>query len=202
MLLLRDRGAHNINLVTPTHFAPSIREAILLARERGLGIPVVYNTSSVDSVNTLRMLDGCIDVYLPDLKYYKSSTAKSLSFFEDYVDTARLAIDEMVRQRPTPIIENDLIKSGVVVRILLLPGHLAEAKLNVKYLYEKYKNQIYLSLMNQYTPVNKMKPPLNRPVTSAEYSELVSYAERIGVVNGFIQEGGTVSESFIPEFNK
>ena len=201
MLELESSGAHNINFVTPTHFAPSIAEAVKEARALGLSVPIVYNTGSYDTVETVRALDGVVDIYLPDLKYYRPETAKKLSFASDYPTVARSAIAEMVRQRPSPVIEEGMMRSGVIVRVLLLPSHVAEAKLSVKYLYETYGDNIYISLMNQYTPMPGMTSPLNRTVTNSEYSELVSYAEKIGVVNAFIQEGGTQSESFIPEFN-
>ena len=200
MLRLEGEGAHNINFVTPTHFALSVADAITIARERGLGIPIVYNTGSYDTVNTIRSLDGLVDIYLPDLKYYRPESAERLSFAKDYPSVAREAIREMVRQRPRPVIEDGIMRSGVIVRILLLPSHVAEAKLSVKYLYETYGDDIYISLMNQYTPMPTMKSPLDRTVTNAEDSELVRYAERIGVVNAFIQEGGTQQESFIPDF--
>ncbi len=201
MLSLEAEGAHNINFVTPTHYAPSVVASTELARKRGLMIPIVYNTGSYDTENTVKMLDGTVDIYLPDLKYYRPESAEKLSFAKDYPTVARRAIAEMVRQRPTPVIEGGLMKSGVIVRILLLPSHLAEAKLSVKYLYETYASDIYISLMNQYTPMKGMESPLDRRVTNSEYSELVRYAERLGVINAFIQEGGTQSESFIPPFD-
>ena len=200
MLRLEEEGANNVNFVTPTHFAPGIAEAIRIARTNGLRVPIVYNTGSYDTVDTVRLLDGLVDIYLPDLKYYREQSAANLSMARDYPKVARDAIAEMVRQRPRPIIEDGIMRSGVVVRILLLPSHVAEAKLSLKYLYDTYGDNIYMSLMNQYTPMAGMKSPLNRAVTNSEYSELVSYAERIGVVNAFIQEGGTQSESFIPDF--
>ena len=200
MLELEREGAHNINFVTPTHFAPSIVEAVRVSRSLGLTVPIVYNTGSYDTTDTVKMLEGTVDVYLPDLKYYRPQTSKKLSYASDYPTVARAAIAEMVRQRPTPIIKDGIIRSGVIVRVLLLPSHVAEAKLTVKYLYETYGDKIYISLMNQYTPMPGMTSPLNRTVTNAEYSELVTYAEKIGVVNAFIQEGGTQSESFIPDF--
>ena len=200
MLRLEREGAHNVNFVTPTHFAPSIAEAIRIARDNGLSIPTVYNTGSYDTEDTVRMLDGLVDVYLPDLKYYRPESAARLSYAKDYPSVARLAIAEMVRQRPRPVIEEGIMRSGVIVRILLLPSHVAEAKLSVKHVYETYGDNVYISLMNQYTPMKGMTSPLDRTVTKSEYSELVSYAERIGVVNAFIQEGGTQSERFIPEF--
>jgi len=201
MLRLEGEGAHNINFVTPTHFAPGIAESIRIARDLGLRIPTVYNTGSYDTVKTLRMLDGLIDIYLPDLKYYRPESAKKLSFAQDYPTVARHAIAEMVRQRPTPVIDEGIMRSGVIVRILLLPSHVAEAKLSLKHIYDTYGNDVYVSLMNQYTPMKGMLSPLDRTVTNAEYSELVSYAERIGVVNAYIQEGGTQKESFIPNFD-
>ena len=200
MLRLEREGAHNINFVTPTHFVPSIKEAIISARALGLKIPIVYNTGSYDTKETLRSLEGLVDIYLPDLKYYRAESAEKLSYAKDYPLVAREAIAEMVRQKPTPVIKDGIMQSGVIVRILLLPSHVAEAKLSLKYLYDTYGDNIYISLMNQYTPMQGMKSPLDRTVTNAEYSELVNYAERIGVVNAFIQEGGTQQESFIPDF--
>ena len=201
MLRLQSEGAHNINFVTPTHFAPSIRKAIITARKSGLTIPTVYNTSSYDTPETIRALSDVIDIYLADFKYYRAKTARELSAAENYPEAAKAAIDEMLRQRPEPIIENGLMSSGVIVRILLLPNRVAEAKLILKYLHGKYGDRIYVSLMNQYTPMPNMKPPLDRRVTHAEYSELVEYAERLGVERAFIQEWGTADESFIPDFS-
>ncbi|MBR2432258.1 MAG: radical SAM protein [Clostridia bacterium] len=201
MLRLQSEGAHNINFVTPTHFAPSIRKAIIAARKSGLTIPTVYNTSSYDTPETIRALSDTIDIYPADFKYYRAKTARELSAAENYPEAAKAAIDEMLRQRPEPIIENGLMSSGVIVRILLLPNRVAEAKLILKYLHGKYGDRIYVSLMNQYTPMPNMKPPLDRRVTHAEYSELVEYAERLGVERAFIQEWGTADESFIPDFS-
>ena len=200
MLDLEKQGAHNINLVTPTHFVPSIIKAVGEARAEGLKIPIVYNTGSYDTPETLKMLEAAVDVYLPDLKYYKEATAEKLSLARDYPTVARAAIAEMVRQQPTPIVEDGLIKRGVVVRLLLLPGHLAECKLNLKYLFDTYGDSIFVSLMSQYTPIGDIKAPLNRTVTKEEYSELVDYALRLGIKNAFIQEGSSASESFIPSF--
>lgn len=202
MLKLQGEGAHNINLVTPTHYVPSIVEAVAIARKSGLSIPIVYNTGSYDSIETLRSLDGVVDVYLPDFKYYRSKTASEYSFANDYVDVAKCAIAEMVRQRGTPKFDcNGIITSGVIVRILLLPGHLAEAKLALKYIFDSYGNSVYISLMSQYTPPAGMKRPLDRKVTRAEYRELVSYAESIGLKNGFYQDIDSADESFIPAFD-
>ena len=202
MMNLQSKGAHNINLVTPTHFVPSIAESIKIARAKGLSVPIVYNTGSYDNLSTLKMLDGLVDVYLPDLKYFKSKTASELSSAADYPMVARAAIDEMVRQVGEPSFDSQgIMTRGVIVRILLLPGHVAEAKLSLKYLMDTYGDKIYVSLMNQYTPMQGMRPPLDRKVTRDEYYQLTDYAERLGLVNGFTQEFGTAEESFIPPFD-
>ncbi|MBO5009350.1 MAG: radical SAM protein [Clostridia bacterium] len=201
MLELQRAGAHNINFVTPTHYSPSVKKAILISRERGLRLPTVYNTGSYDSLSALQNLDGAIDIYLPDLKFYMSDTAKKYALAPDYPGVAKRAIAEMIRQVGEPAFdEKGIMKKGVIARILLLPGHVAEAKLILKYLYDTYGDKIYISLMNQYTPMQGMPAPLNRKVTREEYRQLVDYALRLGVTNAFVQEFGTASESFIPPF--
>ena len=202
MLSLQDKGAHNINLVTPTHYIPSIAEAIRLAKEKGLAIPIVYNTGSYENPEALKLLDGLVDVYLPDLKYFTSKTAADYSSAADYPKVARMAIAEMYRQVGEPKFnEEGIMTRGVIVRILLLPGRVAEAQLSLKYLLDTYGDSVYVSLMNQYTPMPDMKPPLDRPVTRDEYRRLTEYAEKLGLKNGFTQEFGTASESFIPPFD-
>ena len=202
MLDLKEQGAHNINLVTPTHFVPSIKEAITIARDKGLNLPIVYNTGSYDTKETIDSLDGFVDVYLPDLKYYLSKTAEKYSHAPDYPEVARAAIDRMVKQVGAPIFDSDgIMKKGVIVRLLLLPGHVAEAKLSLKYLLDTYGDTVYVSLMNQYTPMEGMSAPLNRTVSREEYRSLLEYADHIGLVNGFTQEFGTAKESFIPDFD-
>ena len=201
MLELQAEGAHNINLVTPTHFAPSIKDAVILAKESGLTLPIVYNTSSYDTVETLHSLGDVVDIYLPDFKYFLPKSADTLSSAKDYPDIAKEAIAEMVRQKPTPIIEDGIMKSGVVARILLLPSHVAEAKLILKYLYSTYGDNVYLSLMSQYTPLGNAPLPLNRRVTHSEYYDFVSYAERLGIKNAFTQEFESADEIFIPSFD-
>jgi len=202
MLELEASGAHNINFVTPTHYAPSIKEAILTARGMGLAIPTVYNTGSYDTVETLRMLEGVIDIYLPDFKYYLPKTAEKLSQASDYPTVASAAISEMARQTGAPALDGEgIMRRGTIVRVLLLPGHVAEAKLAVKHLLDTYVDSVYVSLMSQYTPMQGMTPPLDRPVTHDEYRDLCDYAERVGVTLGFTQEHGTASESFIPAFD-
>ena len=199
---LEKKGAHNINLVTPTHFVPSIITSVAAARSSGLSIPIVYNTSSYETEQTIELLRDTVDVWLPDLKYYRESTASEYSSAADLPSVSRRAIEKMVEiAGETRFAADGIMTRGVIVRILLLPGHVAEAKLNVKYLYERFGDKIYISLMSQYTPFGDMPKPLDRRVTVSEYDELVSYALRLGVKNAYIQERESASESFIPPFN-
>ncbi|MBE6536472.1 MAG: radical SAM protein [Ruminococcaceae bacterium] len=200
-LALEKKGAHNINLVTPTHYVPSIISAVSLSREKGLRIPIVYNTGSYETEETIELLRETVDVWLPDLKYYKPKTAKEYSSAENLPEVSRRAIAKMVKIAGEPVIDGEgVMQRGVIVRILLLPGHVAEAKLNLKYLYETYGDKIYISLMSQYTPSPDLPSPLNRRVSVAEYDELVSYAEKLGITRAFTQEREAASESFIPDF--
>lgn len=202
MLELQHSGAHNINLVTPTHYAPSIREAILLAREKGLFVPTVYNTGGFDAPDTVCMLSDVIDVFLVDYKFYTAKTAKKYANAPDYPDNVKSLIAEMARNTGAPRYDGEgMLKRGVIVRILLLPGHVAEAKLTVKYLYETYGDGIIISLMSQYTPLSDLPSPLSRRVTKEEYRTLVDYAEKIGVTNAFIQDIDSASASYIPDFS-
>ncbi|MBE6151223.1 MAG: radical SAM protein [Firmicutes bacterium] len=202
---LQEKGANNINLVTPTHYVPSIIKGIKKAKKKGLNIPIVYNTSSYETLDTLKSLNKIVDVYLPDLKYKDDTIARNYSNVKNYFTTATRNIDEMYNQVGTPIFnEEGIMIKGIIVRVLLLPGHLEDAKEIIKYLYDKYNNNIYISIMNQYTPVEKIDKyiNLNRKVTDKEYDELIEYACDIGIENAFIQEGETQEESFIPNFNK
>ncbi|MBQ7363572.1 MAG: radical SAM protein [Clostridia bacterium] len=201
MLSLEMQGAHNINFVTPTHFAPTVAEAISIARKSGLTVPIVYNTGGYDSLAALALLDGLVDIYLADLKYVRSKSATELSCAENYPEVAKAAIAEMVRQQPTPHIDGGIMTRGVIVRVLLLPSHTAEAKLAVKYLYETYGNSIYISLMSQYTPIEGVPPSIARRVTRAEYGELVEYASSLGITRAFVQDKESASDAYIPEFN-
>ena len=201
MLRLEEDGAHNINFVTAVHHIPHVASAIRLARMRGLSVPIVYNSGGYERVESLRLLSGLVDVYLPDLKYYLPATAARLSSAPDYPSVARAAIDEMVSQVGNPIIKDGIMTSGVVVRLLLLPNHVAEAKLNLKYLYDRYGDGIYVSLMSQYTPMPGLSAPLDRRVTVREYEELVDYANALGVANAFVQERESAGCDFIPAFD-
>lgn len=200
---LQERGANNINLVTPTHYVPQIVNSIQKIKDKELKIPIVYNTSSYENVSTIKMLDGIIDIYLADLKYYDDNLACNYSHCKDYFHYASLAIYEMVNQVGSFVIENNLMKRGVVVRILILPGHVEDAKKLVHYLYTTYHDTIIISLMNQYTPLKKFDkyPNLERKVNDQEYQEVIDYALDLGVKHAFIQEGETQSESFIPNFD-
>lgn len=202
-LELQESGANNINLVTPTHFADKIALGLKLAKERGLNIPVVYNSSGYESVETIKMLDGLVDIYLPDLKYYDNSYGIKYSKCRDYFKYASMAIAEMVRQVGSiEIGEDGLMKKGVIVRHLLLPGAIEDSKKIIKYLYDKYKDNIIISIMNQYTPVRKLEyEELNHKVEDNDYDELIDYAYDLGVRKAFIQEGETQETSFIPDFD-
>ena len=202
MLELQSKGAHNINLVTPTIYVPQIIKAIKLAKKNGLSIPVIYNSSGYETVDTIKMLDGYIDVYLPDLKYFNDDIAIKYSKANNYFDYASTSLDEMIKQvGPCKFDKNGLITKGVIVRQLLLPDHLDDSKKIIKYL-SKYKDDIYISIMNQYTPIRKLDyENLNHPVKKDDYYELIDYADSLGIENAFCQEDETVSESFIPIWN-
>ena len=203
-LELQGKGANNINLVTPSHYVPQITEALDISRRKGLTIPIVYNCSGYEKVETLKLLEGYVDIYLPDLKYISYEPAAKYSNCRDYFPVAAKALEEMVRQaEEAKFDERGIMQKGVIVRHLALPGYLEDSKRIIKYLYETYGNRIYISIMNQYTPIimSDVYPELNRRITEEEYKELVDYAVELGVENGFIQEGETALESFIPEFN-
>ena len=202
-LELQEKGAHNINLVTPTHYVPQIVSVLKKIKGKELEIPVVYNTSSYENVSTIELLDGLVDVYLADFKYFDDELAKNYSNCKNYFEVASKAISKMYEQVGNPVFENDLMKKGVIVRLLLLPGHKEDVKKIIKYIYDTYKDNVYISIMNQYTPVTKTLdyPNLNWTVTDSEYCDVINYACDLGVTCAFIQEGETASESFIPDFD-
>lgn len=204
-LVLQEAGAENINLVTPSHYAYDIRDAILLARKGGLHLPVVYNCSGYEKAEVLKELEGVVDIYLTDFKYMDETLAERYSHAVDYPQKAKEALAEMVRQIGEPVFdERGMMQRGVILRHLLLPGCLENGKRVVCYAFESYGNQIFYSLMNQYTPLAQIEkyPELNRKVTRREYDALVDYALDLGVENGFVQEGETAEESFIPDFEE
>lgn len=219
-LELQEKGAHNINLVTPTHFIPQMIRALERAKGHGLSIPIVYNTGSYEEVDSLRLLDGLIDIYLPDLKYFSSDLSTKFSNAPDYFEKASAAIAEMYRQVGAPAWEDApvppddicsrpedtptlLLRRGMIVRHLLLPGQIKDSKKILRYLHETYGDDIYISIMNQYTPLPHAAhiPELNRRVTQEEYDRVLLFAERIGIQKGFEQEGSAAEASFIPEFD-
>lgn len=201
---LADKGANNINLVTPGQYIPDIVWAVNDAKSRGMKLPIIYNTSGYENVTELKLLEGIVDVYLPDFKYMDSTLSAMYSRAKDYPSVAKQALSEMVRQQPEVVIDDatGLIQKGVIVRQLLLPGHVNDAKAVLKYLYDTYRDHVYISMMSQFTPIAlKDYPEINRTVTKREYERLVNYALEIGITNAFIQEGDVAKDSFIPAFD-
>ncbi|MCD7738193.1 MAG: hypothetical protein LUH58_04025, partial [Lachnospiraceae bacterium] len=227
-LRLQQAGAHNINLVTPSHYVPQIRQALLLAKADGLALPIVYNSGGYELPDTLKLLDGLVDIYMPDFKYLSPSLSARYSHAADYPEIAQAALAEMYRQVGKPVFSNTpdrssspgekqaeiatqndacvtepLMTRGVLVRYLLLPGCLKDGKAVLEYLHTTYGDNIYISIMNQYTPQSVQLadyPELDRRVTTYEYNSLVDYALTLGIENAYIQEGKTAEESFIPDF--
>lgn len=199
-LTLQKSGVENLNLVTPTHYSMHIRAALRMAKEQGFFLPVVYKTGGYERVEVLRMLEGYVDVYLPDFKYGRKETAAYASGVSDYPEVARAAICEMVRQ--TGAVQFDdagRMTRGTLVRHLLLPGEGEAARGILADLFETYGDQIYLSIMNQYTPPPELHDAkFSQTISEAEYEALLDYAVELGITQAFVQEGGTVSESFIP----
>lgn len=201
MLSLQAQGAHNINFVTGTHYIPHIVEGVRRARNRGLSIPTLYNCGGYESVSSIRMLEGTIDIYLPDMKFYSSEISKKYAGAANYFEFACAAIAEMVRQCPSQTFDaNGIMTRGVIVRHLMLPGQLFDTKHILDHLCETYGNQITISLMNQYTPMPGVPAELASPLLPKHYDSMVNYLSILGQENAFTQEGGTVSESFIPDF--
>lgn len=201
---LAGKGANNINLVTPGQYIPDIVWAVSDARHRGMELPIIYNTSGYENETELKLLEGIVDVYLPDFKYMDSALSAKYSRAKDYPSVAKQALSEMVRQQPRVVIDDatGLIQKGVIVRQLLLPGHVNDAKAILKYLHDTYQNSIYISMMSQFTPIAlKDYPEINRTVTRREYERLIDYAIKIGITNAFIQEGDVAKDSFIPAFD-
>ena len=200
---LQKSGANNINLVTPTHYVPQIKSALITAKKNGLTVPIVYNCGGYESVEALKTLDGLVDIYMPDMKYYSDKYALKYSNAPGYFGYACEAIEEMYRQTgKNTFDENGLMKSGVLVRHMLMPGMLFDSKKILDYLYGKYGDNIYIGIMNQYTPMPNAEkfPEINRRVDKRYYETLVDYAGKIGITNAFVQSGEAIGESFIPEF--
>lgn len=203
-LKLQEDHAANINLVTAGHFLPQVCRALEFAKSKGLSIPVVYNTGSYELPSSLRLLEGLVDIWLPDLKYFSSELSEAYSHASDYFEKASAAVSEMFRQAGRPAFDetDGMMKRGVIVRHLVLPGQVKDSKKILRYLHDTYGNDIYVSILNQYTPLEHTAhiPGLNRRVTEDEYRRVLDFAEKIGIENGFLQEGETAKESFIPPF--
>ena len=203
-LELQKKGANNINLVTATQFLPTVIPALQHAKKMGLTIPIVYNTGGYEKVETLRLLEELVDIWLPDCKYRSAELAARYSRAADYPETVKTALAEMVRQTGAPLFDRrGMMKKGVIVRHLVLPGCVSDSKDVLEYLWDTFGNQIYVSIMSQYTPLPHVAayPEINRKVTDEEYEEIVDYARFLGMSQVYIQEGGCVGESFIPPFN-
>lgn len=203
-LSLEKQGAHNINLVTPSHYVPQIRDAILRSRDLGLQLPFVYNSSGYEKVETLKMLEGLIEIYLPDFKYFSEELGFRYAKAPDYQKVTLEAIKEMVRQTGEPLFDEEgMMKRGTIIRHLTLPGSLGDSKDILMLLKDTFGRQVYFSIMNQYTPleVSKKYPELQRTITEEEYTELLSFGQLLGIKKAFVQEGETQKESFIPAFD-
>lgn len=203
-LELAAKGANNINLVTPMHYAPQITAALDIARKNGLTLPIVWNTGGWERRESIAAVRDYADIWLSDFKYFDSSLGESLSKAPNYFSVAAEALDQMVKQTCEPVFdENGIMRRGVIVRHLMLPGHLDDTKNVLRFLYENYGDSIWISIMNQYTPMcsDPRFPELSRTVSDEEYNEAIDFACELGIENAFVQEGGTVGESFIPPFD-
>ena len=201
---LQEKGAHNINLVTPTHFVPQIIEALRISRKMGLHLPIVYNTGGFEKLDTLQMLDGWVDVYLTDFKFMDLHLARRYANEEGYSFYAAKALEEMYRQTGEPVFDEDgMMTKGIIVRHMVLPGQAMDSRRIIDYIYDTYGDKVFLSLMNQYTPSGNLEkyPELKVKVETKVYERLIDYTLRKGVENAFIQEGQTAKESFIPDFD-
>lgn len=201
---LQEEGAHNINLVTPGHYVPQIIEAIKLAKINGLTLPILYNTNSYENVETIKSLNGYIDVYLPDLKYFSNKYSEKYSNAPKYFMYATKAIKEMYNQvGKNQFNEDDIMIKGVIIRHLMLPGLLFDSKKVMDYIFDTYGDNVYISLMNQYTPMYKAEnfKEINRPLKKEHYDALIDYCLNKGIKNAFIQDEGTCSEGFVPKFD-
>ena len=203
-LELQEKGAHNINLVTPTHFVPLIIEALDIAKHSGLSLPIVYNTNSLDTLETIKLLDGYIDIYLPDFKYFDNKYALKYSNIKEYSENVLAIISEMVTQVGSPEFSTDgIMIKGVIVRHLLLPGLLFDSKKIIDSVYNAFGDSVFISLMNQFTPLYKSNeyPEINKLLNPKVYDSLVNYALDIGVQNGFIQDSESACDIYVPLFN-
>jgi len=208
MLELQERGCHNIGFVSPTHFAPQMARAILIAAQNGLRLPIVYNTNAYDSVEVLRLLDGIIDIYLPDLKYADSDAGFQYSKVRDYAFHSRAAIKEMHRQMGDTLVfgEDGLLKRGLLIRLLVLPNDIAEIEQSLRWIHDELSPKTAISLMAQYYATNKAATDeryilLSRRISEGEWFEAVSLLDDLGMEEGFMQEYESASHYYRPDFN-
>lgn len=199
---LKEKGALNINIVTPDHYTHLLKSALITAKNRGLDLPIVYNTSGYCEESVIEDLDGLVDIYLTDFKYFNPISAKKYSSAKNYPLVAKQALKAMYKTVGKPeFFDNGIMKKGIIVRVLVIPTLINEAKDIIEYLYSEYSDNIYISIMNQFTPLNlENYPEINRKLTADEYDEVVGFARMLGIKNAFIQEGDTAKESFIPDF--
>lgn len=203
MIKQQEKGVNNINLVTPTMYAYQIIEAIKIARENGLHIPIIYNTNGYENLKTIQDLKGFIDIYLPDLKYYSNELSKKYSKVDNYFKYASQAIKEMYKQVGTPIFnEEGIIQRGLIIRHLVLPNHLQNSKHILKWIKENMEEDTYVSVMAQYFPTYKAKEDdlINRKLTKKEYREIENFLYTLGLENGYMQELGEHEEEYVPDF--
>ena len=202
-LELQAQKANNINLVTPTHYIPQIKEALEIAKKNGLTLPIVYNTNGYDSLEAIKSLDGYIDIYLPDYKYFNDKYAMKYSKVSNYSQNILPVLKEMYRQVGKPIFNDGLMTKGMIIRHLMLPGLLFDSKKVIDSIYNNFNDDVYISIMNQYTPMYKAcnYPEINKPLNPKHYNSLIEYAAFIGIKNGFIQDKSSSSKEFVPDFN-
>ena len=199
----QSKGVENINLVTPTSYVPQIIEAIKMARKKGLKLPIIYNTNSYETVETIKMLEGFVDIYLPDLKYFKEEIGRKYSKIENYFETSTKAIEEMVRQVGKPKLnERGILEKGVIIRHLVLPNNIENSKKVLKWIKDNLADKVYVSIMAQYFPTYKAKENkcINRKLTQEEWEEIENYVEKIGIENGYIQELEEHEEEYVPKW--
>lgn len=203
MLDLQQRGAHNVNLVTPSHYTPQIRDALIVARERGLVVPVVWNSNAYEKPETLQLVNGLVDIYLPDFRYYETESAVRYSSAPGYPEWAKKAIAEMHRQVGTLSVKNGVATRGVLVRLLVLPGLSAEVRQILKWIADTIGNETWISLMGQYYPIYRSHeyPEINRGISGEEYEECRICLEELGFENGFVQGVGS-SRDYTPDFSE
>ena len=203
-LELQEKGANNINLVTPMHYAPQITAALDIARKNGLHLPIVWNTGGWELPESVEAVKNYADIWLTDFKYFDNSLAEKFSNAKDYFENASASLKKMLRQTGEPVFDDEgMMKKGIIVRHLVLPGHTDDSKKVLRWLWENFGDRIWISIMNQYTPLcsDEKFPELSRKVTDEEYDEVVDFAVSLGIENAFVQDGEAVSESFIPPFD-